>query len=210
MITPLTVFPAKSFGNRVHLAPGPHLWPTRDEYAVEDVGRQVQDRSAAIVLQSAGCDAACLNWVMPSTEHSSTPTHDDLNLFAPDVHLADLVRVVNLSDETRFPITLVVSGATISGHVVSGSRFFRGLKHASASEECTDALAGLWDSAIALYSEAQDEEAVDPIVELERIGFIHLEDAVVHTGGTRSGLMFWRGRLESVDGWSMGALNTPS
>ena len=58
---------------------------------------------------------------------------------------------------------LIVSGATISGHVVSGSRFFRGLKHASTSDECTDALAGLWDSAIALYSEAPNEEALDPI-----------------------------------------------
>ncbi|MGB3362934.1 MAG: hypothetical protein WA972_12740 [Rhodococcus qingshengii] len=147
---------------------------------------------------------------MTPTEYPDHQPHEDTNLFAPDVHLADLVRVVNLSDDTRFPITLIVSGATISGHVVSGSRFFRGLKHASASDECTDALAGLWDSAIALYSEAQNEEALDPIVELERIGFIHLEDAVVHTGGTRSGLMFWRGRLESVDGWSVGALNTPS
>ena len=125
---------------------------------------------------------------------------------APDWYLRVLVNAVNGS-EMALPVTLFVGGLVVSGKLVSGHRYFAGLR-----EQLTQFFGGKGvadeETLDSFTSEGQnykaEKNADDPLP-----FYIHLEAAKefapgqqpIPTDGT-----WWRGRLASVDAFHFGQL----
>ena len=130
-----------------------------------------------------------------------------------DYNLSGLVRLANAGG-VSLGVTLLVGGAVVSGLLVGAAEFFEGLADYLDREAGEDAQA-FTHGYRSFAKEFRDEigsdfdQAVDaPYV----VTYIHLRDAHVFAPGggylpSNAGL-FWRGRLESVDGWSIGTLGT--
>jgi hypothetical protein len=104
--------------------------------------------------------------------------------------------IVGAKSEGRIPtyITVSVGGILVAGEVISGAEFMLG-------DQVTDIL-----------SEGINSSSL-PLKDTLDAGFIHLKDARFLSGGKtirpplETGQLFWRARLESVDGFALGALN---
>jgi hypothetical protein len=134
----------------------------------------------------------------------------------PDWYMQRLVNLVN-GTEIEFPITLFVSGAMVSGQLVSGHRYFgEGLASAlkqffgKAGDEAKTAIEHL-TSAKEIYlkeqKEQKDENADDKVKRPPQ--YIHLREARVFTAGQEpipTEGAWWRGRLSSVDAFHFGSL----
>lgn len=130
-----------------------------------------------------------------------------------DWHLRTLVGMVNgMLSGGSIPVTLIVGGVVISGQMIGGAEYFRlfgndfaeGLLAGSAVDaETTEGIAATYSrTGESIYADADDEFRPPP-------SFIHLKNArIVHAQGmipTNRGIL-WRGRIEMVGGWSLGAL----
>lgn len=125
---------------------------------------------------------------------------------APDRALADLVVMINSTAKGEIGATLTVNGSVVSGDIISGERFFLGLQEEIRNASGADnRLADTWQPMVDAYR-ADREADVDFDAALKNTVFIHLRNAKVINGET-SNVGFWRGRLESVDGWSIGRLD---
>jgi hypothetical protein len=115
-----------------------------------------------------------------------------------------------------YPVTLSVGGLLISGHVISGKRYFECL--------ACEVVSGLGDVDPAIkeaFAKIKDlgemysapVEGESGLRELERPEYIHLQNArIFHPGmavpiPTNRG-MLWRGRLDAIDGFTLGALGS--
>ena len=110
-------------------------------------------------------------------------------------------------------ITLTVSGAIVSGILISGKTYFDELgdsiqRGVSGSVEVAQALGKSWKQFTKIY---EKPEGVDDDWEPPLPGYIHLRDARVFAPGGRAipsnGGVLWRGKLSSIDGFSMGNLS---
>ena len=130
--------------------------------------------------------------------------HDQIP--APDGALADVVVMINATEKSEIGISLNVKGSVVSGVIISGERFFRGLQEEIRNAPgADDRLADTWQPAVDAYR-ADREADIDFDDALKNTVFIHLRDATVINGSV-SKVGFWRGRLESVDGWSLARID---
>jgi hypothetical protein len=107
------------------------------------------------------------------------------------------------SDDMELPVTLTVSGATISGHMVSGKRFLSLVKELLSGGGQHTGDFGKWLEGE--YADLLAEDGSDG----DGPYFVHLRDAAYIMGpaqipGGRQ--MIWRGKLSDVSGFSLGAL----
>jgi len=104
--------------------------------------------------------------------------------------------IVGAKSEGHIPtyITVAVGGVLVAGEIVSRAEFMLG-------DEVTDLLSERINS-----SSSPSKDTLDD-------GFIHLKNARFLSGGKtirpplETGQLFWRARLERVDGFALGALN---
>jgi hypothetical protein len=131
-----------------------------------------------------------------------------------DCFLQSLVSIVN-DESASIPITLSVGGLLISGDMIGGKTYFNefarqfkdGFRNitsetASAIEEAFKRLGDVYDP-------IQKESQGGAIIPKPRL--IHLKDAQIYPSGaspapSKKGVL-WRGRLEAVDGFSLGKLS---
>lgn len=133
-----------------------------------------------------------------------------------DWFLQDLVEMVNTPEsEMGFGITLFVGGSLISGVLIGGRHYFAGFGHDFASgidlpEEERETLQGHFSQFGSIYDRIAEKEPDD----VERPHYIHLKDAHVFAPG--SGMIpenrgvWWRGRVEAVDGFVLGLMSAKS
>lgn len=144
-------------------------------------------------------------------DSSSTRTKSNADWF-----LQLLVKLVNGKDDIAFPVTLNVGGVMISGEIVSGHRYFEGFakelregffgtdsEDGSDMESSIRKLGNIYTQNLP-EQEREEDELLPP-------NFIHLRNArVFHPAGKpipdNKGV-WWRGRLEAVDGFILGTLS---
>lgn len=110
-------------------------------------------------------------------------------------------------------VTLTVKGIIVSGMLISGKKYFeelsKDMKAASRQEDdMSDTLAKSWQQYTAIYE--KPEGASDDWQPLP-VGYIHLLNARFYAPGqspipTNQGIL-WRGKLSSVDGFSIGSFS---
>jgi hypothetical protein len=130
---------------------------------------------------------------------------------APDHIFELLVHVANTTD-VEMAITLHVHGQLITGRLISGATFWsecaRELREdATGHEELVETMAANMDRVAEEYRESYGEGGIDDAEPMT--AFIHLRDARTFTGQVptpKSGAL-WRGRLASVDGFTLGELH---
>lgn len=130
-----------------------------------------------------------------------------------DCLLQSLVEIVN-SESANIPITLSIGGLLISGDMIGGKIYFNEFARqfkdgfrdissetASTIEETFKRLGDVYDP---IQKESQGSAA------MPKPYMIHLKDAQIYQSGASlppsEKRVLWRGRLESVDGFSLGKL----
>ena len=131
-----------------------------------------------------------------------------------DCFLQSLVEIVN-DESANIPITLSVGGLLISGDMIGGKTYFdefarqfkdgfRDISSETAStiEETFKRLGDVYDT---IQKESQGGAA------MPKPYIIHLKDAQIYQSGASlpppEKRVLWRGRLEAVDGFSLGKLS---
>lgn len=125
-----------------------------------------------------------------------------------DWFLQSLVSTVNKTD-LEIGITLVVGGSIVSGRLVGGKRYFEIFaKEFSAMwpEGSSDAIYQAFAKYGEIYSQEENHKEDGPPPQ-----FIHLVDSRCFFPGNQlpdnKGVL-WRGRINSVSGFSLGQLST--
>ena len=128
-----------------------------------------------------------------------------------DWFLQHLVDLVNQTRETTFGVTITVGGQVISGVMIGGAEYFhlfaddmaQGCLLGGMSQDEADSIKESLASNAKTYEPSENDPG-NPI-------YIHLKNARHFYGNgsipSNSG-MLWRGKLESVDGFSLGALSS--
>ncbi|WP_374470257.1 hypothetical protein [Phenylobacterium sp.] len=144
----------------------------------------------------------------PPADEDQEPTIFD----QPDGTDWYLAWLVNMSDfGVEHAVTLHVSGAIITGTLISGRSFFRELAELTRGRgvpgdgTITDTMATSYEAfAENMYPETQESDRPT-----RPVGYVHLRNARVITGeGTvipRNGTL-WRGKASAIDGVALGAL----
>ena len=140
---------------------------------------------------------------------SSVPPLDKFN--NSDWFLQILVNACNNIDMS-LSITLNVGGVLVSGNLIGGEKYFNGfasdLKMGGMSAEVADLfkkLGGIYTKRKEQIKDKKDDETIPPLQ------YIHLENAQIFQAGgspipTNRGV-WWRGRLEAIDGFILGTLS---
>jgi len=133
---------------------------------------------------------------------------------AVDWFLQSLVSIVN-NESASIPITLSVGGLLISGDMIGGKVYFNefarqfkdGFKDISSETAATieKAFKRLGDVYDSIQKESQGSAPIP------KPHLVHLRDAQIYLSGasptpSEKGVL-WRGRLEAVDGFSLGRLS---
>ena len=131
-----------------------------------------------------------------------------------DIFLQSLISIVN-DESASIPITLSVGGLIISGDMIGGRTYFNefarqfkdGFK--DISSETASAIEKTFKSLGDVYDPSQQEpQGSAPI---SKPYLVHLKDAQIYfSGGSRSPAekgVLWRGRLDAVDGFSLGRVS---
>ena len=119
--------------------------------------------------------------------------------------------------ELSLPITLNVSGVLISGHMVSGHKYFEGfandLKNGmyNIKEENAEKFISPFRKLGDIYSTDKREHEDEPDQPRSLPKFIHLKDARIFHPNSQpipaNRGVWWRGRLEAIDGFILGILS---
>jgi hypothetical protein len=140
---------------------------------------------------------------MPTTSEAADTTR-----LAPDELFERLVHLTNTTD-LEIGVTLHVNGLVITGKLISGATYWslsaRDLRERSVgSRDLVDAMAQSMENVAAEYRDTLAEESDSHPMQ----GFVHLKDArtVTPKGGIPRAGAFWRGRLDSIDGFTLGEL----
>lgn len=113
-----------------------------------------------------------------------------------DLALQVIVQVVNENPGSVVDMTLAVNGLLVSGTVVASVEWFRIMEERMRA--ASDGLA---------YLISEMGERLDPAEELPQ--FVHMLDVGYFVAGEAVPAdcdALWRGRLDGVDGWSIGRL----
>ena len=125
---------------------------------------------------------------------------DSEERLAPDWFLAALVRLANESD-MELGVTLSTGGVLVSGVLVSGRRYFAHMREAFRTFTISEEPSGS-EAAEAIFRQAGAEDSAPPLRHLHLRGarfFAPGQVAIPAEPG-----MWWRGRLDAVDGWGLG------
>jgi hypothetical protein len=132
-----------------------------------------------------------------------------------DTVFESLVHVANTTD-VEMRVTLHVNGLVVTGKLISGATFWTESAddlgdQGSGPSEFVGTLASEMRRLAADYRDAYAEDAGDHDREAMS-DFVHLRDARTLTpyGPVPSSGALWRGRMASVDGFSLGELVTQS
>jgi hypothetical protein len=130
-----------------------------------------------------------------------------------DWFLAELVRLANLTD-SRFPVTLTISGGIVSGLLISGREYFSHFADDFAKFGGDDpghvaSLREYISSYGSVYESDKEDETTDDTERLRAPQFVHLASARFFAPGqtpipTNAGVL-WRGNLDGISGFSLGA-----
>lgn len=105
------------------------------------------------------------------------------------------------ASEISFGITLTVNGRVITGDLVSAKTFFKGFADSFAEAWPGGPSEGIREGFLA-WGEAPKDASVC-------VDFVHLRNARYVSGRemvpTDETGMLWRGRIESIDGFSLGS-----
>lgn len=123
-----------------------------------------------------------------------------------DWFLQQLVGFVNEDEGNSIGLTLNVEGATISGELIGGRRYFTELagllKKAGASKDFSD-----W---IGEFKASYRDPEADPVVAPPIIAYVHMREARIFSpsGAIPTGAgVLWRGKINAVSGFSFGTLS---
>lgn len=115
----------------------------------------------------------------------------------------------------EFQVTLHVRGLIITGVLISGHAYlaemakqFRGLIQASPEGKLS--IHALVADSLDQYKSIYRDPASEEPFELSQPGYVHLRRSrIIHDNGTMipSGGALWRGKLNSVDGFTIGELS---
>ncbi|WP_429351769.1 gas vesicle accessory protein GvpU [Paenibacillus sp. 4624] len=110
-----------------------------------------------------------------------------------------LVALVEVADSLSLGLTLNVGGTLVSGLLISNKDYFESIadEFESVNEDGAK-LASLYRRFAATH---YSDTSGDAITE-----YIHLKDVVIAQGETSYLIKLWRGKLNSVDGFSFGTL----
>jgi len=138
---------------------------------------------------------------MSDQEEPTALTSDDM--------LRSFVRVNNRIDG-EITITLWVGGHIISGELIGHKRFMElNIEQFQQTRPPTEGGQGMIDGMIEALT--RQAEAIQKLIDETDVNtfpeprYIHLKDPVViYEHSVQSAGPFWRGRLDSVDGWMFG------
>jgi hypothetical protein len=151
---------------------------------------------------------------MTDKEQTSAPYVDDRG---GDPIIALFVKVF-ASQKIGLPITVLSGGLTVSGYVISVEQFFAKTKElfSSASidgeKSTVDAVRNSIVTSFQLLEDAARRTAATDDQETEHDldllpDYIHLENVLIYTGSAEPlHVPAWRGRIDSISGFSFGAL----
>ena len=116
----------------------------------------------------------------------------------------------------EFDVTLTVGGSIISGVLISGKTYFEELavmmeENSNGAGDLSKTLADLWRPNGAVYAFEKPDDAPEDWSP-PSIGYIHLRNARYFLSGQpipSAPGMLWRGKLSSVDGFSIGSFSAP-
>lgn len=150
-----------------------------------------------------------------ATRETTRPKGDVGSEAAPDNIFELLVHVANTSD-LEMGMTLHVNGQVLTGKLISGATFWAEsaaeLRERTAGPvEVIEALASSMDRVADEYREDYGDDARDADGE-PMWSFVHLRDTRTLTpeGPIPASGALWRGRLASIDGFSLGELRQRS
>ncbi|MDQ0283740.1 hypothetical protein [Rhodococcoides fascians] len=140
--------------------------------------------------------------------------NDAIDFFEPgtDPSLAQLVEMINAVGEgATAGVTLTTSGAIVTGTIVSGRTYFEGL---NSTLEAAGKDSNEWPGVtFAVFAQTyRDREGGTRNADSAREdqpgpSYIHLNNAaIIPNGMSRIDLGSWRGKLSSVDGWTLGLI----
>lgn len=126
-----------------------------------------------------------------------------------DLYLRMLIRMLEHDGSSRssMSITLSTNGGVVSGHLITRdvwkSLWSDQLKGATGTG--VEALSTFPDDLDAAIDGAVQESGAEPPKDDGLRYFVHLKNATLFVPGVdRIGFPLWRGRLDSVTGWSLG------
>ena len=126
-----------------------------------------------------------------------------------DLYLRMLIRVLEQdgSNRSSMSITLTTNGGVVYGHLITRETW-KGLwaeQMKTAVGTGVDVLATFPDDIDSGFDQAYEEEGVEPPEDDGMRYFVHLKNAtILAPGANRISVPSWRGRMESVVGWSLG------
>jgi hypothetical protein len=136
----------------------------------------------------------------------------DTTRLAPDDLFERLVHLTNTTD-LEIGVTLHVNGLMVTGKLISGTTYWsssaRELRERSVgSRDLVEAMAHSMENLAAEYRETLGNEVQSHPMS----GFVHLKDArtVTAKGALPRAGAFWRGRLDCIDGFTLGELGPPA
>ena len=120
-----------------------------------------------------------------------------------------LERLVNSVEkgDLKLGITIQVSGLLVSGILVNRKEFMQLLAQAfrKGTSDENRISEDVYEGFLAGAGEVQDEmKQRAGRASREPLQYLHLRDVEIYDASTRIRLVFWRGRLESVDAWTIG------
>ncbi|MBB6021423.1 hypothetical protein HNR77_002518 [Paenibacillus sp. JGP012] len=117
-----------------------------------------------------------------------------------DFTLENLVRFANIGYSVS--ITLNVNGTLISGLLTSGKDYMETVAQSfEGVSKQGDTLASVYRG----ISESMYSGEALPLSDLS-LEFVHLKEAVIFQGNTDFNVGYWRGKINSVDGFSIGKI----
>jgi hypothetical protein len=109
--------------------------------------------------------------------------------------------------ERAIPITLLVGGVSISGQLVSAHKYMDQIHDMVVFKDEMTRVEDI-DMQNAMLSFMIKRNSANCVKEKDAVvksaGYIHIQNAVFHGGTSRKGV-FWRGKIEAVDGFHLGA-----
>ncbi len=152
---------------------------------------------------------------MDNNENPSIQADSSAEFNKSDWFLRNLVDICNKSENMYFSITLSVGGILVSGELTGGAQYFNGFADDLAMSGLSSETADLFRRFGEIYTQQKEQEDKEQEDNDGKTNpppqYIHLRNArIFHPGGnpipTNRGV-WWRGRLEAVDGFILGSLS---
>lgn len=127
-----------------------------------------------------------------------------------DFYLGTLIKVLeaDTTNTASVSMTLTMSGGIVCGHLVSKDAWkaLWAKQMQDATGSAAEAFRTFPDTIDSILDEARDEAGEEEPEDDGVRRFVHLKDATLFAPGqVRIRMPAWRGRMEAVSGWALGA-----